>query len=68
MDGNPSYPKIISELKRNRELGWRCERRPVRYLNNIVEQDQRPVKRRVRAGQSSELFTRRGERFSESRR
>jgi transposase-like protein len=35
VDGNPSYPKAISELKRTRELGRRCRCRPVRYLNNM---------------------------------
>src|SRR5881227_3778338 len=33
VDGNPSYPKEISELKRSGELGRRCRCRPVRYLN-----------------------------------
>src|SRR5207248_2671007 len=51
VDGNPSYPKVISELKRSGELGRRCRCRPVRYLNNIVEQDHRAKKRRVRASQ-----------------
>ena len=51
VDGNPSYPRVVSELKRSGELGRRCRCRPVRYLNNIVEQDHRAVKRRVRASQ-----------------
>jgi IS6 family transposase len=56
VDGNPSYPKVITELKRTGEpgtgeLGRRCRCRPVRYLNNIVEQDHRAIKRRVRASQ-----------------
>ena len=56
VDGNPSYPKVISELKRTGELGRRCRCRPVRYLNNIVEQDHRAVKRRVRASQGFRAF------------
>ena len=51
VDGNPSYPKVIAELKQHGELGRRCRCRPVRYLNNIVEQDHRAIKRRVRASQ-----------------
>ena len=43
--------KVIAELKQHRELGRRCRCRPVRYLNNIVEQDHRAIKRRVRASQ-----------------
>ena len=41
VDGNPSYPKVIAELKKSGELGRRCRCRPVRYLNNIVEQASR---------------------------
>jgi transposase, IS6 family len=48
VDGNPSYPKVIEELKRERVLGRRCRCRIVPYLNNIVEQDHRSIKRRVK--------------------
>ena len=47
---------MIDELKRARELGRRCRCRPVRYLNNVVEQDHRAIKRRVRAGQGFRSF------------
>ena len=56
VDRNPSYPKAMSELKQSGELGRRCRCRPVRYLNNIVEQDHRAVKRRVRAMQGFRAF------------
>ena len=56
VDGNPSYPKAIAELKRSGALSRRCRCRPVRYLNNIVEQDHRAVKRRVRASQGFRSF------------
>src|SRR3954447_1394473 len=56
VDGNPAYPKVIDELKRTRELGRRCRCRPVRYLNNVVEQDHRAIKRRVRASQGFRSF------------
>jgi transposase-like protein len=56
VDGNPSYPKVIAELKQSGELGRRCRCRPVRYLNNIVEQDHRAIKRRVRASQGFRSF------------
>jgi IS6 family transposase len=56
VDGNPSYPKVITELKRTGELGRRCRCRPVRYLNNIIEQDHRAIKRRVRASQGFRSF------------
>jgi transposase-like protein len=56
VDGNPSYPRVIAELKVSRELGRRCRCRPVPYLNNIVEQDHRSIKRRVRASQGFRSF------------
>src|SRR5512132_3771547 len=56
VDGNPSYPKVIAELKKAGELGRRCRYRPVRYLNNIVEQDHRAIKRRIRASQGFRAF------------
>jgi transposase-like protein len=56
VDGNPSYPKVIAELKKTGELGRRCRCRPVRYLNNIVEQDHRAIKRRVRVSQGFRSF------------
>ena len=40
---------VIDELKRNHALGQRCRCRVVPYLNNIVEQDHRAIKRRINA-------------------
>jgi transposase-like protein len=57
VDGNPAYPSVLDELKRNRELGRRCRCRPVRYLNNVVEQDHRAIKCRVRAMQGFRAFS-----------
>jgi transposase-like protein len=36
VDGNPSYPKVITELKQARNLGRRCRCRTCPYLNNII--------------------------------
>ena len=49
VDGNPSYPRVVEELKRTHALGQRCRCRVVPYLNNIVEQDHRAIKRRIQA-------------------
>jgi transposase, IS6 family len=50
VDKNAAYPKAAAEKKRDGEL-WRCSRlRQVKYLNNIVEQDHRCVKRVTRPG------------------
>jgi len=39
----------IPELKRTGVIRRRCRHRPVQYLNNIIEQDHRAIKRRVNA-------------------
>src|SRR5690348_17869604 len=36
VDGNPSYPNVIEELKQERVLGRRYRCRIIPYLNNIV--------------------------------
>ena len=36
---NPAYIGAVDELKEEEELPPECERRPTKYLNNIVEQD-----------------------------
>jgi IS6 family transposase len=56
VDRNPSYPRAVAELKASGELGRRCRCRPVPYLNNIVEQDHRAIKRRLRACQGFRAF------------
>jgi len=50
VDKNAAYPRAVAEMKKDREL-WRFSRlRQVKYLNNIVEQDHRRIKRLVRPG------------------
>ena len=50
VDKNPAYPRAMAEMKRTGEL-WRFSRlRQCKYLNNIVEQDHRRIKRLVRPG------------------
>ena len=56
VDGNPSYPKVVTELKTEGKLGRRCRCRTCPYLNNIVEQDHRAIKRRVNASQGFGSF------------
>ncbi len=51
VDGNPSYPRVIAELRQEPKVGRRCRCRTCPYLNNIVEQDHRAIKRRVNASQ-----------------
>ena len=50
VDKNAAYPKASAEMKRDGELWWRSKLRQVKYLNNIVEQDHRNVKRLIDLG------------------
>jgi hypothetical protein len=45
----PAYPTAIAELKRSGELSQRCRCRTSPYLNNVIEQDHRFIKKRVTA-------------------
>ena len=47
-DKHAAYPPAIVELKAGRVLEEKCTHRPVQYLNNVLEQDHRAIKRRVR--------------------
>ena len=51
VDGHPACACAIAELKRENNLGRNCRCRPSPYLNNIIEQDHRFVKKRVVASQ-----------------
>jgi transposase, IS6 family len=50
VDKNAAYPKAIQELKAVGTLPEACELRQVKYLNNLVEQDHRFIKRLVKPG------------------
>jgi IS6 family transposase len=50
VDQNPAYPKAVEELKAEGQLPQGCQLRPVKYLNNMIEQDHRFIKRLVKAG------------------
>ena len=49
VDGHPAYPSAITELKASSELGKRCHCRTSPYMNNIIEQDHRFIKKRTAA-------------------
>jgi transposase, IS6 family len=48
VDKNAAYPAAVQELKAEGVLSRRCRLRQCKFLNNIVEQDHRTVKRRTR--------------------
>ncbi|RAS77286.1 IS6 family transposase [Priestia endophytica] len=49
IDKNPAYPISIEELKKEKKMPVGIQIRQVKYLNNIVEQDHRFIKKRVRS-------------------
>jgi len=55
-DGHAAYPPAIVQLKDESVLEENCQHRPVQYLNNVLEQDHRAIKRRVRASQHFRSF------------
>ena len=50
VDGHPAYATAIAELKQSGQLAKRCRCRRSPYMNNIVEQDHRFIKKRIVAG------------------
>jgi transposase, IS6 family len=50
VDKNPTYIGAVRDLKREKLLLEKCKRRPSQYMNNIIEQDHRFMKRRIRPG------------------
>jgi IS6 family transposase len=51
-----SLPPAIVNLQTRGDLSQECHHRPVQYLNNILEQDHRAIKRRCRASQWFRFF------------
>jgi transposase, IS6 family len=50
VDQNPAYPPAFAALQQERLLPETCLLRRCKYLNNVIEQDHRFVKRRVNPG------------------
>jgi IS6 family transposase len=50
VDKNAEYPKAIAELKTAGVLHQHVELREVKYLNNLIEQDHRFIKRLTKSG------------------
>ena len=50
------YGSAIPAVQEEGTLRARCRHRPVQYLNNILEQDHRAIKRRVKAKQGFREF------------
>jgi transposase-like protein len=56
VDKNPAYPVAIEELKKKKKMPVGIQIRRIKYLNNIVEQDHRFIKKRVRSMLGLKLF------------
>lgn len=50
VDKNGCYIGAVNDLKKEKLLSETCKRRSTKYMNNIVEQDHRFIKRRVNPG------------------
>jgi IS6 family transposase len=50
VDKNAAYPKALKDLKTTGVLPAACELRQNKYLNNLIEQDHRFIKRLVKPG------------------
>ena len=55
-DKDKAYPKAINDFKESGLLSDFVEHRAIKYLNNIIEQDHRYIKRRVVASQHFREF------------
>ena len=50
VDTNPAYPSALKDMKTDKVLSEQTELRQVKYLNNLIEQDHRFIKRRTNPG------------------
>jgi transposase-like protein len=56
VDQNAAYPEAFSTSQVERIIPADCKLRRVKYLNNVIEQDHRFIKKKVRASQCFKRF------------
>jgi IS6 family transposase len=56
VDKNAAYPEAFTSSQDEKVLPKDCRLRRVKYLNNIIEQDHRFIKKKVRAAQCFKSF------------
>jgi transposase-like protein len=56
VDKNAAYPEAFASSQVDKTLPLDCHLRRVKYLNNVIEQDHRFVKKKVRASQCFKRF------------
>lgn len=64
VDKNAAYPDAFTSSQEEKILPHDCKLRRVKYLNNVIEQDHRFIKKKVRSSQCFKSF-RTGERTLE---
>ena len=55
-DKHASYPEAFASLVKEKVLPFDCKLRRVKYLNNVIKQDHRAIRRRWRAAQCFRSF------------
>ncbi len=56
VDKNAAYPDAFTSSQVDKTLPSDCKLRRVKYLNNVIEQDHRFIKKKVRAAQCFKSF------------
>ena len=56
VDKNAAYPEAFITSQEEKVVPKHCKLRRVKYLNNVIEQDHRFVKKKVRASQCFKSF------------
>ena len=56
VDKNAAYPDAFTSSQKEKTLPHDCKLRRVKYLNNIIEQDHRFIKKKVRTSQCFKRF------------
>ena len=56
VDQNAAYPDAFKQSQQEQVLPQDCQLRRVKYLNNVIEQDHRFIKKKVRASQCFRSF------------
>jgi len=67
VDGNLACPRAVGKLKKKGTLPSDCKLRPIKYLNNLIEQDHRFICGAPTQGWGSGHSTRHGEHFKAMR-
>jgi transposase-like protein len=53
VDKNVAYPEAFTSLQKKKVLAQDCKLWRVKYLNNMIEQDHRFVRKKVRSSRAS---------------